>query len=101
MLKKISLIAIVLVALFSVAGFTMAQEEESMVSEAPAVVNVGNKVCPVTGLKIGNPGEYTVEKDGKVYNLCCPDCKEKFLAEPSKYTAIVDAELAQTAPAVE
>ncbi|HAJ57059.1 MAG TPA: hypothetical protein DCL35_04740 [Candidatus Omnitrophica bacterium] len=102
MLKRSSLIAVVLIALFAVAGLAMAQEEAvtetgamPAVEEAvTGVVNVGNKVCPVTGLKIKNLGEYTVEHEGEVYNLCCPECKEQFLADPAKYIAIVDKELA-------
>lgn len=102
MLKKFGLFVLVAVALFAVAGFVVAHEEEATTETAPAVetvapaaaVNVGNKVCPVTGEKISEIGKYTVEYEGKVYNLCCPACKEMFLADPAKYTAIVDKELA-------
>jgi YHS domain-containing protein len=51
-------------------------------------------VCPVMGEPITNPGEYTVEYDGKVYNLCCAACKEQFLKDPAKYIAKVKEEIA-------
>lgn len=114
MLKKIGLFAIVLVALFVAAGVVMAAEEATKETSAvtvttttevaaavPAVttpVIAGNKVCPVTGETIKELGKDTVEFEGKVYNLCCPDCKVKFLAEPTKYTAIVEKEMATATP---
>jgi YHS domain-containing protein len=109
MVKKLGLAVVLLVALFVAAGVVMAQEEAKTeiaaataatpVVEAPVVeapVNVGNVVCPVTGVAIVEVGKDTVEYQGKVYNMCSPMCKEKFLAEPDKYIAIVDKELADT-----
>jgi YHS domain-containing protein len=114
MIKKLGLVAVLLVALFVVAGVVMAQEAAKTEAVAPVVeatapaveapaaaVSVSNKVCPVTGEKIAELGKDTVEYQGKVYNMCCPMCKDKFLAEPDKYIAIVDKELAEAAPAVE
>ncbi|MBI5874043.1 MAG: YHS domain-containing protein [Candidatus Omnitrophica bacterium] len=115
MIKKLGLVLVVLVALFAVTGFVLAQEAAKTEAAAPvmeatasaveapaAAVSVGNKVCPVTGEKIAELGKDTVEYQGKVYNMCCPMCKDKFLAEPDKYIAIVDKELAESAaPAVE
>jgi YHS domain-containing protein len=104
MFKKLGMAVIVVCALFVVAGVVTAQEE-SKTETAPsavtvtevtpeAAVNVGNKVCPVTGDKIAELGKDTVEYEGKIYNMCCPMCKDKFLADPAKYIAIVDQELA-------
>lgn len=103
MVKRLGLAVLLLVALFVAVGVVMAQEEtktetaavstmETAVPEAP--VNAGNMVCPVTGMKIAELGKDTVEYQGKVYNLCSSMCKEKFLAEPDKYVAIVDEKLA-------
>lgn len=101
MVKKFGLFVLVAVALFAVASLAVAQEEvkteaaPAVEAAAPAAaVNVGNKACPVTGEKIAELGKDTVEYEGKVYNLCCPMCKEQFLADPAKYIAIVDKELA-------
>jgi YHS domain-containing protein len=111
MFKKLVVVSIVLVALFAIAGVVMAQEAgnqttaaatSAVVTEtAPAVtpavatpVNVGNKFCPVTGEKVS--GSDTVEYQGKVYNLCCAMCKDTVLADPAKYIARVEEELARS-----
>ena len=108
MFKKLGMAVVAVCALLVVAGVVMAQKvakietapsavtvTEVTPAEAPAAaVNVGNKVCPVTGEKIVELGKDTVEYEGKIYNMCCPMCKEKFLADPAKYVAIVDQELA-------
>ncbi len=104
MFKKLGMAVIVVCALLVVAGVVMAQEA-SKTETAPAVVtvtevtpaaavNVGNKICPVTGEKISELGKDTVEYEGKIYNMCGPMCKDKFLADPDKYIAVVDQELA-------
>ena len=105
MFKKIGLAAVLFVAACLVAGFAMAQETteqavapatEATTMATPAVtapVNVGNKVCPVTGEKVS--GADTVEYEGKVYNLCCPMCKDEFLKNPEKYIAKVNEELSE------
>lgn len=56
-------------------------------------VEVNNKVCPVSGEKIGGMGEpASVEHNGKVYQLCCEMCKKDFLKNPEKYGAVAEAE---------
>lgn len=109
MLRKVLFLSVVALAVGIVAGVAMAGNEEvapmteaTPMIEAPvaAAVNVGNTVCPVTDAKIEKPGENTVEYQGKIYNLCCPMCKDTFLADPAKYVAKVDAEMAKTAAAV-
>lgn len=111
MFKKVGILAGFLVALFLVVGVVLAAEEAGMEGESseavatapaateatPAVeapVNVGNKVCPVTGMTIDEMGKYTVEYKGKVYNLCSETCKDEFLKDPDTYVAKVDEELA-------
>ncbi len=64
-------------------------------------VEVGNKICPVSGNKIPAPGEkmemgdkpVKVEYKGKAYNLCCPMCIKDFKKNPEKYSAIADKEV--------
>ncbi len=109
MFKKYGLVVLIAVALFAVAGLAVAQEEAKtetvpvVEAVAPvAAVTMGNKFCPVTNEKIAELGKDTVEYEGKVYNLCCPACKEQFLADPAKYTAAVEEALkkeAEAAPA--
>jgi YHS domain-containing protein len=58
------------------------------------VVNVGNKICPVSGEQIGSMGEaIVVEYEGKAYNLCCAGCVAAFNSDPQKYIGIVNQEL--------
>ncbi len=63
-------------------------------------VNVGNKICTVSGEKIDEKLKATYEYQGKVYNFCCPMCIEEFKKDPQKYIKKVEEEL-QTESAVE
>ena len=75
------------------AGVAMAEEDvDAMI--VPELEVVGNVVCPVTGGIIEELGKYTVEYDGKVYNLCCADCEQTFLSDPGQYAALAEAEVA-------
>lgn len=58
-------------------------------------VNVGNKICPVSGEKINEQFKAVYEYQGKVYNFCCAGCIGKFKEDPEKYIKIVDEELSQ------
>ena len=116
MFKKWAIGMFILVAVFMVAGVVMAQENETTVSvpetmmepaaavEPPAtpapmdVVEAGNKICPVSGMAIMEPGKYTVEYEGKIYNLCSETCRETFLKDPATYVAKVEAELTNSTP---
>jgi len=66
-----------------VAGQTAAKE----------AVNVGNKICPVTGDKIDEKTKTTYEYQGKIYNFCCPVCIDEFKKNPDKYIKKVEEEL--------
>ena len=63
-------------------------------------VEVGNKICPVSGEKVPEPGAkgdmgeaVKYEYNGKIYNLCCKMCIKDFKKDPEKYIKKVDAEL--------
>ena len=56
------------------------------------VVDVGNKICPVMGGKVSGANFYVYK--GKRYALCCPVCEAAFKADPKKYSAIADKEVA-------
>jgi YHS domain-containing protein len=63
------------------------------------VVNVGNKMCPVSGDPVS--GKDFVVYKGKRYDLCCPMCKKPFSKDPEKYVAKVNAEkVSAVAPVV-
>ena len=66
-------------------------------------VEVGNKICPVSGDKIPVPGEkgtmghepVKYEYNGKIYNLCCKMCIKDFKKNPKKYSKIAEDEVAK------
>jgi len=71
----------------------MQHEETGNESDA---VEVGNKICPVSGEKVGEMGEIVkVEHNGKIYNLCCAMCAKDFKEDPEKYVKIVEEEMKQ------
>jgi len=58
-------------------------------------VDVGNKICPVTGEKINEKTEGTYEYQGKIYNFCCPMCIDNFKKDPEKYIKKIEEEKAK------
>lgn len=55
-------------------------------------IDVGNKICPVTGDKIDNETKATYEYKGKIYNFCCPACIGEFKKDPEKYIKKIQEE---------
>jgi heme/copper-type cytochrome/quinol oxidase subunit 2 len=98
MLNKslILLIAGVVISLGS--PFIFAQTEEAnattITSETSKAVEVGNKICPVSGEEIGEMGSAVqYEYKGKIYNFCCTGCIEEFKKAPEKYVKIVEEQM--------
>ena len=58
-------------------------------------VDVGNKVCPVTGDKINPKNNVTYEYQGKTYHFCCPMCVPEFRKNPEKYIEVINKEKAK------
>jgi len=56
-------------------------------------INVGNKICPVSGEKIEEKTKTTYEYEGKIYNFCCTACIKDFKNDPQKYIKEVEQEL--------
>lgn len=78
---------------------TMMEGQGMMQSEGnedeSKAVEVGNKICPISGEKVGQMGEIIkYEHIGKIYNLCCPACLKDFKKNPEKYSKIADEEVA-------
>ena len=79
----------------------MGHEEETEANSK--AVEVGNKICPVSGDKIPAPGEkgtmgdepVKYEYNGKIYNLCCEMCIKDFKKNPEKYSKIAEDEVAK------
>ncbi len=70
----------------------VATEPVSVVTPATVkeAVNVGNKICPVSGESIDEAKKATYEYEGKIYNFCCPECIDAFKKEPQKYIQKVE-----------
>lgn len=73
--------------------------DHKMGEETTKAVEVGNKICPVSGDKILAPGEkgamgetVKYEYNGKIYNLCCEMCVKDFKKDPEKYSKIAEEE---------
>jgi YHS domain-containing protein len=91
-------------------SLTFAQETQVAMAKAPTtsptaessetkLVEVGNKICPVSNEEVGKNGmePYKVTYNGKVYNLCCSMCAKDFNKDPEKYSKMMDEEVAKEA----
>lgn len=61
-------------------------------------VEVGNKLCPVSGEEVGKMGPAVkLEHEGKIYNLCCAMCAKDFKNDPAKFAKKAEDEVAAAA----
>ena len=59
-----------------------------------SAVEVGNKICPVSGEKVDDHGKpYKIEYMGKIYNLCCSMCEKDFKKDSAKYISKIEEEM--------
>lgn len=101
MFKKIFLVLSAGVLLFGLSQLTFAQSEKAeAVTQVTTkeAVNVGNKICPVSGEKIDEKMKAIYEYEGKIYNFCCAACVEEFKKDPQKYIKKVEEELKAATP---
>jgi YHS domain-containing protein len=68
-------------------------QSEAAFATAEETVNIGNKICPVSGEKIDEKMKATYEYEGKIYNFCCSMCIDEFKKDPEKYIKKVEEEL--------
>ncbi len=102
-MKKVIMTASLIMAVFVpvLANAEDAKAPAAVPAAAQAVaapVDVGNKICPVSGEKIKKTktemgGPVKIEHNGKMYGLCCPMCIKDFKKDPDKYAAIADKEV--------
>ena len=88
-----SFAAIIVAGLF-IAGAVHAMPEEAAGSakqEASAVVDVGNKICPLTGENVDGKSFYVYK--GRRYGLCCQQCADNFAQNPESFSAIAEKEV--------
>ena len=74
----------------------MMKDKTVMEVKSKKAVEVGNKICPVTGNPVddGKMGEAVkYEYKGKMYNLCCKMCVKDFKKNPEKYSKIAEDEV--------
>lgn len=67
------------------------EEEEVEATEEKDLVEVGNKICPVSGEEIKKEEAFKYEYEGKIYNLCCKMCLKDFKKDPEKYIEKLEA----------
>ena len=68
-----------------------ASEETKAVAAVSKPVDVGNKICPVTGEKIDEKTGVTYEYKGKIYHFCCAACIGEFKKDPQTYIKKIEA----------
>mgnify|MGYP001616868691 CR=1 FL=1 len=75
----------------------LAQTKEASIQDNPTemkeAVDVGNKICPVSGEQVDEKMKVTYEYEGKTYNFCCAMCIDEFKKAPEKYIQKVEGEL--------
>jgi len=68
------------------------QEHDGAKGQAESVETPNKRViCPVSGEEIDKGSQLTYDYEGKVYDLCCADCLEKFKTDPEKYIGKLNA----------
>ncbi len=74
-------------------GHELAAADVATEVTSKEAVNIGNKICPVSGEKIDEKLKATYEYKGKIYNFCCEMCIDSFKGDPEKYIKKVEEEL--------
>ena len=78
-----------------VKDYRNAQEGKKVLTEevdsSSKAIEVGNKVCPVSGLKIQAGKEIKYEYKGKIYNFFSTSGVEEFKKNPEKYIQILES----------
>ncbi len=66
-------------------------QEQLTATQTSKPIEVGNKICPVSGEKVGGMGKVVqYEHEGKIYNFCCPMCLKDFKKDPRKYIKFLE-----------
>lgn len=89
MKSKLLVVSLILALMMGVVVFAQeptekpANVEKASAPDAGTKVEVGNKICPISGEEVGGMGEIVkYEYKGKIYNLCCPMCEKDFKKDP-------------------
>ncbi|MCM8796675.1 MAG: YHS domain-containing protein [Candidatus Omnitrophica bacterium] len=100
MIKGISVVLMIYVFVVALSRIVFAEgivcqgnKEETTQMATKETVEVGNKICPVSGDKIQENDKATYEYKGKIYNFCCAMCIDEFKKDQEKYIKKVEEEL--------
>jgi P-type Cu+ transporter len=87
MFKREMFIVCVGMLIFGTFGLSYSQQDkkDAVALATAQPVNLGNKICPVSGEQIIEETKVTYEYEGKIYNFCCPMCIDGFKKDPDKY----------------
>ena len=100
MKKTVLILMILSLVPVSIAMAAYGEKKTATPPEAAATagaVEVGNKICPVSGEKVGQMGAVVqIEYNGRIYNLCCKMCLKDFNKDPGKYSTIAEEEVKKT-----
>ncbi len=96
---RVNVFVLAAVLFLSFSGLLRAEDKTTgTAADQTDVKKIGNKICPVSGEKVGQMGDIvTIEYKGKIYNLCCEMCKKDFNKDPDKYTQKAEEEAASSA----
>lgn len=90
---------VLMLLLACAAPIAVPQADSAEEAVQAAVVDVGNKLCPVMGGAVN--GSDFVVYEGKRYGLCCPGCEKTFLSDPATYIAKINTQEASAIPEAE
>ena len=99
------IVMVLAVVIFFIAPFVFAQSEHpghehgmmensDTQDEQEGLIDIGNKICPVSGEEINEDIKATYEYEGKIYNFCCAMCIDAFKADPEQYIKKIEEEKA-------
>ena len=75
-------------------GMMVMEEVQGEAVASAEAINVGNKICPISGEKVDEMGApFQVEYEGKTYNLCCAMCAKDFNKDPEKYIQKINEQM--------
>ena len=103
-MKKVVCLSVLVFFVFGAVNFSSAmdacgasghEDSAKAAQNKSGAINVGNKICPVTGDKIDNKTKATYEYKSKIYNFCCPMCTDSFKKDPEKYIKKIEEEKAK------
>src|SRR5665213_2650859 len=93
-MNKVIVVIMAVLVLGGTAIWVQKANAQNMSQIQTAPIEVGNKICPVTGNKVGEMGPpIKHEYNGKIYNLCCGMCPRTFDRDPAKYAKIAEDEV--------